>query len=144
MKRFIFFLLALLSFSCTKIIESSVPNFPVYFHVDLRFEDKELVGVYNYKTFTKIRQNGEAIGYGGLLLFCGVDGRYYAFDLSCPHEASKTVRVVPDDNGQAKCPKCGSIFDLSYGVGQPIEGVAETTLRRYNVSQYGQELLVQN
>lgn len=144
MKRFIFLSLILSIISCSKIVESSVPNAPVFFHLDLRFADKDLVGAYNYKTFTSGRESGEAVGYGGLLIFCGVENQYYAFDLSCPHEASRTIRVEPNDIGQAKCPKCGTVFDLTYGIGNPVEGIAETTLRRYSVTTSGQQLVVTN
>ena len=86
MKRFLFCLLISLVCSCSKIEESDIPYAPVYLELDLRFGDKDLVGIYNHKSITKARTAGEKTGFSGVLVVCGIDNygnaAYYAFDLS--------------------------------------------------------------
>lgn len=64
-----------------------------------------------------------------------------AFDLSCPVEARRDVRIVADtDEGLARCPKCGSTYDIFQGTGMPLSGPAaklEYGLRRYRASAGG-------
>ena len=55
MKRFLFCLLISLVCSCSKFEESDIPYAPVYLELDLRFGDKDLVGIYNHKSITKAR-----------------------------------------------------------------------------------------
>ena len=62
MKRFLFCLLISLVCSCSKIEESDIPYAPVYLELDLRFGDKDLVGIYNHKSITKARTAGEKDG----------------------------------------------------------------------------------
>lgn len=143
MKRFLFCLLILLAFSCSKI-ETNVPYAPVYLRLDLRYEDKDLVGSTKHKEFTTGRKPGEAVGVSGILVVCGLDNNYYAFDLCCPHEANRNIRVVPDDLCQATCPKCGTVYSTGYGVGNPSSGVSKYSLTRYNVTSNGQELIISN
>ncbi len=85
-----------------------------------------------------------ATGYGGVLLvgtfsYSG-DPQLTppaAFDLSCPVEARRDIRVVADsDQGYARCPKCGSTYDIFQGNGMPLSGPAAQQrygLRRYRV-----------
>ena len=68
-------------------------------------------------------------GFGGVLLISGFFGGDYnvplAYDLSCPVEAKKEIRVTIDkSNYQAVCPKCGSRFDVFEGQGRPVSGKA--------------------
>lgn len=144
MKRFISCLFVLLAFSCSKINESSIPYYRVYLTLDLRYQDKELVGLYNYKEYTAARNAGESTGYSGVLVVCGDNSVYYAYDLCCPHEAEKAIKVVPDHAGNAKCPKCGTEYQTAYGSGAPTSGPSKFALRRYNVLTRGSELIVTN
>lgn len=147
MKRLLFCIVFLLTLSCSKITESDIPLYRVYLTVDLRYEDKELVGALHYKEFTKPRLPGEAIGYSGILVICGNDNIYYAFDLCCPHEAKKNIKIAPTDLAvtvTAKCPECGTVYDLSFGNGNPTEGPSKFALRRYTVVPKGQQLIIQN
>ena len=68
MKRFLFCLLISLVCSCSKIEESDIPYAPVYLELDLRFGDKDLVGIYNHKSITKARTAGEKTGFSGVLV----------------------------------------------------------------------------
>lgn len=151
MKRFLAYIFILLLSSCTKIEESHIPFAPVYLNIDLRFQDKDLVGLYNYKYITTPRNAGERTGFSGVLVVCGMDGSrntsYFAFDLCCPHEARKNIIIEADHAGKATCPECGTVFDIGWGTGAPTEGVSKYPLRHYTViakSASGLEWIVTN
>ena len=151
MKRFLFSLLILLACSCSKFEESDIPYAPVYLEIDLRFGDKDLVGIYNHKSITKARTAGEKTGYAGVLVVCGIDSygntTYFAFDLCCPHEAKRNITIEPNNTGTAICPECGTEYDIAYGTGAPVKGVSKYPLRKYAVSSNssnGQEWVVIN
>lgn len=82
-------------------------------------------------------------GFGGVLQVCDLQGTLRAYDLSCPVECQPDVRVVVDySTNLARCPKCGSTYDvfLLNGsgplAGAPVSGPALTSgygLRRFNV-----------
>ena len=151
MKRFFACLFILIIGSCSKIEESNIPYALVYLNIDLRYQDKDLVGLYNYKYITTARTAGEKTGYAGVLVVCGIDGygntTYYAFDRCCPHEANKKITIEANNAGIAICPECGTEFDIGYGTGAPTKGVSKYVLRRYTVtakSAGGQEWIVTN
>lgn len=90
-----------------------------------------------------------ATGYGGVLLV----GTYTysgdpsltppaAFDLACPVEMRPDVRIAVDpDASCARCPKCGSTYDIFNGTGMPLGGMAATQgygLRVYRCIPGGQ------
>lgn len=150
MKRFLSCLLILLACSCSKFEESDIPYARVYLEIDLRYNDKDLVGLYNHKSITTARKAGEMTGYAGVLVVCGIDSygntTYYAYDRCCPHEAKRNIVIEADNAGKATCPECGTEFDIAYGTGTPTKGVSKYPLRRYAVSSKpgGQEWVVIN
>lgn len=86
-----------------------------------------------------------ATGYGGLLLVAQYTysgdpavAPPVCYDLSCPVEALPDVRVsVDQDLMRARCPRCGSTYDIFNGYGIPLSGPAAEdgySLRRYRVS----------
>jgi nitrite reductase/ring-hydroxylating ferredoxin subunit len=99
-----------------------------------------------YKLFTKRTLAGEYIGFGGVIVYHALDDNFYAFDLACPVEANRSIRVeMNEDNIHATCPKCGSVFDLSYGFANPEnKGSAKEGLRPYKVNMQGDILYVTN
>lgn len=148
-------LLALQFVSCDDTYKSSIPDFPVQLELNLTstyptFKNSHL----HYILFTNRINVTDRIGYGGILVFTGFDGSYYAFDMSCPYEANKDILVYPDsikkDSGkeyvsnsfQVNCEKCGSVFDISYGIGNPTSGPAKETLRRYKTNLSGDVLYI--
>lgn len=151
MKRLFFFLLIFLITSCDKKYVSNIPSFPVSMELDLTFEDKDLVGSLTYKTFTKediAKRTGiYSVGYGGVLVYHGID-QFYAYDLSCPHEASRTIHIKVEEDGlNATCPKCNSRFDLDSGVGFPVSGPANEEnfhLKSYKVNKNGNKVYIWN
>lgn len=152
MKRFLSCLLILLACSCSKFEESDIPYARVYLEIDLRYNDKDLVGLYNHKSITTPRTAGEMTGYAGVLVACGIDSygntAYFAFDLCCPHEAKRNIIIEPNNTGTATCPECGTEYDIAAygGTGTPVKGISKYPLRRYAVSSKsgGQEWVVIN
>lgn len=76
-------------------------------------------------------------GFGGVLLVCDVMGDYKAFDIACPVEAKRNVRIQFEDSDiNPRCPVCGSSFDVLSGIGIPLSGPAKDLaypLQRYRV-----------
>ena len=148
MGRFFFCLMVLLAASCGKVDVSNVPYARVYLELDLSFKDKDLVGALNFKEFTSAAgQNyGTQLGYSGVLVVCGFDSsgntQYYAYDLCCPHEAERNTTVQADNTGWAKCPKCGTKYEIAYGSGTPSEGPSKFALTRFDVTRQGNKLLI--
>jgi nitrite reductase/ring-hydroxylating ferredoxin subunit len=146
MRPYLVFLF-LLCVSCLKI-EDPIGDFPVYLRLDLTTKDKELreENAPSSKIYTlqNINTNIERTGFGGILVVRTVTGQLQAFDLACPHEASRSVLIVPDENSlYAVCPKCGTKYDIAFGTGAP-DGVSRFYLKRYNVSGSGSQLTVSN
>ena len=83
----------------------------------------------------------DATGYGGVLLVTDALGNPVAYDLACPYEARPEVRIeVPDDELFARCPKCGSTYDIFTNHGNPRTGPAADRhygLKRYSVVSGG-------
>lgn len=84
-----------------------------------------------------------ATGYGGVLLISGLDpasgdaNAPLAYDLSCPIENSREVRVeVTPDGLTAQCPECESVYNVAMLSGTPTSGPAfhkKAFLRQYQV-----------
>jgi hypothetical protein len=129
--------------SCTDNIQSSIPDYPVSLQLNLTSTYPTFRNSYNKSlTFTKGVSVTDRVGFGGILVYTGFDGTYYAFDMACPYEIKSTVRVYPNDIGQAVCEKCGSVFDIGYGIGNPSTGPAKEALKRYKTSLSGDILYI--
>jgi len=141
MKKIILFsFLSLLLFSCKDEIYSTIPNAPVDIKLDLSFEDMKLTAPYEYVCFTTPRKASDKIGYGGVLVISGLGDRgiiLYAYDLACPVEATKSVKVVPDNIGYCTCPECGTKYNIANGSGVPVSGPGKYFLRPYTVIDTG-------
>ncbi len=149
MKRIVFIGLFLCFFlSCTREEFSQIPYAPVRLDIDLNFEDKILIAETGYKTFVTPRTEAERgmLGYGGLIVCHGLlensnSYNLWAFDLACPVEAQKNIRIVPDDPKNsgaaihAKCPTCGAVFEITAG-GVAVSG-SKYNLTRYSISSLG-------
>ena len=76
-------------------------------------------------------------GFGGILLVADISGAPYAYDLACPVELSREVRLEIDDaTHEAYCPVCGSHYSVFTNYGAPVSGRARELkrgLRRFNV-----------
>lgn len=99
-------------------------------------------GALDYKTFIKpdVKPDGffytamSETGYGGVILVGNTIGEPMAYDLSCPVEAQRTIRVfINPEKNIAQCPKCGSTYNIFYS-GEPLSG--EATQLRYSLKRY--------
>lgn len=145
-------LLFLFISGCEDNYISSIPNYPVSLELNLTasyptFKDNP----YQYLVFEKPRYDYEYLGYGGILVVCGFGSNnpyeYYAYDLACPHEAQANIKVTPNNNGQAVCSTCGSVFDIVNGFGNPIDdSPAKEPLKRYktylDLKPFGEYLII--
>ncbi|MDO5664376.1 MAG: hypothetical protein Q4G63_03840 [Bacteroidia bacterium] len=132
--------IAVLIFTVSLLIASCVNEAPrftipysrVFFQIDVNGLDSDL-SFFGSKTFTQGRTIGEQIGYGGLLVFRTTEGDIFAYDLCCPYEDNREVKVKPTDNGKAVCSKCGSVYITMYGLGTAESGSSNQSLQTYTV-----------
>ena len=124
--------------SCDDTYFSSIPDYPVSLQLNLYINPYNTIkdNPNHYLIFDSKSPNYGGvygIGYGGVLVTCGLDLNYYAYDLSCPYEHKQNVRIKPNNMGQAVCDSCKTVYDLSYGVGNPVSGKSKEYLKRYKV-----------
>ena len=140
-------LLIIILSGCDDNYVSSIPNYPVNLKLDLTSADysKFKYSAGQYHIFAKPIIATDMIGFGGVLVTTGFDENYYAFDLACPYEAEHNIKVKPNDLlGQVKCETCGTVYDISYGIGNPIKGPSKEVLKRYKTILQGDWLSVFN
>jgi nitrite reductase/ring-hydroxylating ferredoxin subunit len=140
-----FFLI--IQIACDTTYRSSIPDAPVMLELDLNFRDKDLIPIQAHKIYNSknINQAYERTGFGGVLIYHTLADTYAAFDAACPNEASRTVTVtVEEDNLHARCPKCQSRYDLSYGNANPVAGSSREALRRYTAIPSGNRITIRN
>lgn len=146
-RRYIFCILTLTAIlsGCNDNYISSIPDYPVRLQLNLTstyptFRDNPN----SYLIFDKPIQATDRVGFGGVLAYVGFDGNYYAFDLACPYEAKQSIKVTPNDLGQVVCETCGTVYDISFGIGNPVEGPSKEILKRYKTSMQGDVLYITN
>lgn len=159
MKHLLFCVLALTLLSlgsCNKEYGSNIPEARVY----LELYPAYITGLTVPMSYVIIPNNQEsvykynssALGFGGVLVYHGYssdgNGQFYAFDLSCVNEANRTTLVEVDDTKlRAVCPKCGSVYNLSFGQGNAESGPATKKgfgLKPYSVIENGNKIYIQN
>ena len=132
--------------SCDHIDNKAVPSMLV--HIDLGnyalWNAYGVSGMGEYRIFDRdnhLPSNfpfniNTYTGYGGVLLMMGMDAPM-AYDMSCPVEASPTIRLsINPDNFEAVCSRCGSRYNPLTGLGGPVAGVAinnKVGMRQYHV-----------
>ncbi len=130
-------LLLILSTSCGQEEVSYIYNSQVHFTVDMRGQDHSLNAPMQAKAFPSPRLASDRMGYGGILVVCsashitGTIYHLYAYDLACTHERNPNIKVIPDNEGKAKCPECGTVYDIFNGVGNVLSGPSKTNLQTY-------------
>jgi len=130
-KTFIFFAIFLLT--CCNANRSPIPDMPVRLEFNITAVAPQLYAFGGFAEFTVPQHATQYLGFGGILVFHTIDGRYCAFDMSCPYEALSDVRVHCDNTGIARCESCKSAFYVGDGNAFLIEGKAKFPLRRYTV-----------
>ena len=142
--RFLFSIISFFSIvtliGCENNEVESLFNAPVYFEIDVRSgrADYKLAVPNQYIIFDKTRlAKDRGVGLGGLLVVSSGEPligtsfyHLFAYDLACPHERDPKVKIVPNSKGKAKCPKCGSIYDIFNG-GFVQSGISKNNLERY-------------
>lgn len=74
-------------------------------------------------------------GFGGVLLVGDINGDPRAYDLACPVECKYNVRIEVDtETNTARCPKCGSRYDIFTNYGHPLSG--EAAVEGYGLRVY--------
>lgn len=149
LRLFLAFLIMAIWSGCDDNYVSSIPSYPVGLQLNLTSTYSTFKNSTNqFLLFEKRINETDRIGFGGILVYSDVDlddsGNtiYYAFDMACPYEVKRDVRVYPvkDGLGQVKCEKCGSVYNIGYGSGYPepnsgpAAGPDVKKLRRYNTS----------
>src|SRR5690554_5033881 len=125
-----------LPFCSDEAPRATIPFAPVRFQIDLNGLDHSLNNPLAYKIFTEQDRLSpqEHFGYSGVFVVMDANGKIpHAFDLCCPYEKTRGIKVVPTDDGTAHCPSCGSTFITLYGFGTVEEGPATEPLQRYRV-----------
>ena len=136
--------------SCENKYKSPIPDVPVEIGLNMLSYNPTFGSVINDTLiFTYPRQfHPFAVGYGGVLIVVGYDEnlstRYFAYDLACPYEVDRKVRVYPNEEGYAVCRKCGSEFYITDGWGRVSKGPSKFPLKRYQTDFVNNYLIVRN
>lgn len=136
-----------ISGGCHTVDDDRIPVMPVniVFYTVADWNIYGVAGALDYKYFIREQRKPANFpytamtytGFGGILLLSDVMGNAQAYDLSCPVEADKNVRVQIDDEMLAHCPKCGSTYDVFSLQGNPVSGRAAELgygMRHYHVA----------
>ena len=135
---------------CDHIDDSRIPAFPV----NVTFRGQQVWDVYgvhgalDHRRFIKDLNEpagfyyvvSDCTGFGGLLLVCDVYGTPQVYDLACPVEMQRDVRVFINKNNEAACPKCHSTSAVFENYGMPLSGRAADNhwgLTRYRIRTNG-------
>lgn len=137
--------------SCDDNYYSSIPNVPVSLQLNLTAEYPTFKNSSNqFLLFETGKLAYDRVGYGGILVYSGLsfddsgNTIYYAFDMACPYEANRTTKVYPkeDSLGEVVCEKCGSVYDIGFGFGNPTSGPSKEPLKKYHTSVSGDMLYI--
>ena len=154
-------IISLFLISCDDTYISSIPDYPVYLELDLMTTYPNFRNSANkYLFFEKPITVIDRIGFGGIVVYStgwiddGGKNIYYAFDMACPYEHNSNIKVheLKNDLGKVVCEKCGTVYDISNGVGNPTKRVrlnlpdttalAKEVLKRYRTSFSGDILYI--
>lgn len=133
--------------SCHTIDDDRIPAVPVHieFPTVAQWNIYGVAGATDYRYFILEKRQPSNFpytamsytGYGGVLLVSDVLGNPKAFDMSCPVECKRDIRVEIDTEKMlARCPHCGSTYDVFSLAGHPVAGPAAEKaygLRNYYV-----------
>ncbi len=149
----LFVLLALPFWGCDETNQSPIPDFPIFLELRLSSQYptfKNSTGQFLHTEKDIILTTNDRIGFGGVVICSGITlddygkTQYYAFDMACPYEAKRETKVYPDTTGlpYLVCQKCGSVFDVGFGNGNPLSGPATAYLKKYRTAISGEILYV--
>lgn len=89
-------------------------------------------GAAQYRIFNKAKRMPSGFNYlassmtglGGVLLCSTYTGEPVAYDLACPNECRGDITVFINEDNQAECPRCHSLYDVFGQYGAPVGGPA--------------------
>lgn len=137
---------------CDHLIDNRIPALPVYINisghgmwnswgVDAYGQSRDFILIDKTRLPSGFPYGQtSATGYGGVMLIMGIDPfsnemTPLAYDLSCPVEKSRTIRVAIDpETNEAVCPKCHSRYNVTERGGSPTAGQALTD--HYQLKMY--------
>lgn len=122
-----------LMYSSCDEIDSEIPDVWVGLNIDL--------GLWNDLTVPGNSVYFANAGFGGVIVYCEIEGSYYAFDAACTNEINPTCRVV-NEGAIGGCTCCESEFIFIGGT--PTKGPAAAPLKQYKTSLSGNILRVYN
>jgi nitrite reductase/ring-hydroxylating ferredoxin subunit len=114
-------------------IDSQIPDVPVYLEINLN--------TYNELTIPGNSLSIPRAGFGGVIIYCEIEGSYYAFDAACTNEINQSC-TVKNEGVVGTCSCCGSQFVFIGGA--PTKGPAAAPLKPYKTALYGNLLRVYN
>lgn len=139
-------ILAAIASSCDSVDDDRIPPAPV--RIDFAGQGEWDVygvgGALQWREFIKSQRlplgfpysDASQTGYAGVVLVGDFVGEPQAYDLSCPVEMKRDVRVSVDpDQAVARCLVCGSTYDI-FRQGAPLSGKAAEkgyAMRKYRV-----------
>ncbi|WP_297086812.1 hypothetical protein [uncultured Draconibacterium sp.] len=132
-KQLFFLSLFFLMYSSCDEIDSEIPDVPVSLNIDL--------GIWNDLTVPGNSVFFQNFGFGGIIVYCEIEGSYYAFDAACTNEINPSCKVA-NEGVVGKCSCCESEFIFIGGT--PTKGPAAAPLRQYKTSLSGNMLRVYN
>lgn len=159
-------LLAVASTACNDTVVSSVPDSRVYMEINLstaeynKLQSSLLYSIQFERELKSSSETGwvlvtsgtsttrrqlsvtEGVGYSGMIIINGFDYNIYSYDMCCPYEHKKAIKVRISDTGKAKCDSCKTVYDLGYGIGNPESGPSKEALRRYKTMTSGNTLYI--
>jgi len=142
LRLFLAFLIMAIWSGCDDNYVSSIPSYPVGLQLNLTSTYSTFKNSTNqFLLFEKRINETDRIGFGGILVYSDVDlddsGNtiYHAFDMACPYEHDADI-VLKSDGYFLYCPKCGTHYDVAWGVGSPDSktGPGTERLKKYTVS----------
>lgn len=124
---------------------SPIPNAPVSLQFDILRDAPNLIVIGGYQEFETPKKPYQYLGFGGILVFNTFEDKLVAFDMSCPNEVSRQVRVhVKGIDGTVTCEKCGSVYDIGFGTGFNKSGPSQHPLKAYEVLRAGYSVRIVN
>lgn len=137
-----FFILTFIFQSCEKdkYMRASYVNFYIYLN---QAQYSPLHAVNNAMTIDNtVVYNGVNYAPNGVLIYRFSETEFKAYDARCTHNIENADPLKIFDSYKARCPVCGSEFELLYG--SVIKGPAGYSLLEYQTRVEGNTLYVSN